>query len=80
MLTAAAVRSLGFDEAINYKGKNYKELHGAIKKACPKGIDIYFDNVGGDTFEIALDLINVHVRKQNFPFFFQLFFFFLFLL
>ncbi|WP_371542923.1 MULTISPECIES: zinc-binding dehydrogenase [unclassified Flavobacterium] len=35
-----------FDHAINYKTTPY--LKEAVKSACPKGVDIYFDNVGGD--------------------------------
>jgi len=48
----------GADSVINYKGKSYQELVAAIKEACPKGIDVYFDNVGGDILEIALQQIN----------------------
>ena len=42
---------LGFDVAIDYKSE---ELHAALGRACPKGIDVYFDNVGGDTLDAAL--------------------------
>ena len=42
---------LGFDAAINYRTENVgKALHGA----CPDGIDVYFDNVGGDILEAAI--------------------------
>lgn len=45
---------LGFDEAIDYK----KEDVGArLKETCPKGIDIYFDNVGGEILEKVLALL-----------------------
>jgi len=50
---------LGYDVAINYKTENVPE---ALKRACPKGIDIYFDNVGGKTLEAVLDLINLRAR------------------
>ena len=40
----AFVKSLGYDEVINYKTTS--NLHEAIAAACPKGIDVYFDNVG----------------------------------
>ncbi|PHN03948.1 NADP-dependent oxidoreductase [Flavilitoribacter nigricans] len=42
---------LGFDAAIDYKNENiYKRL----KETCPEGIDVYFDNVGGDILDTAL--------------------------
>ena len=50
---------LGFDEAINYKSGSVFEN---LKKACPKGIDIYFENVGGEILEAVLALINNHAR------------------
>jgi NADPH-dependent curcumin reductase len=50
---------LGFDAAINYRnGDLYKQL----KVACPKGVDIYFENVGGATLEAVLALINNNAR------------------
>ncbi|MFN3232513.1 MAG: NADP-dependent oxidoreductase [Alphaproteobacteria bacterium] len=50
---------LGFDAAVNYKdGPVYKSL----KAACPDGIDVYFDNVGGDIFEAVLFQMNMHGR------------------
>jgi NADPH-dependent curcumin reductase CurA len=50
---------LGFDAAINYKKENVQE---AMKRACPRGIDIYFDNTGGEILNAALALINLHAR------------------
>src|SRR5580698_2165151 len=50
---------LGFDAAINYKTANVPE---ALKQNCPKGIDIYFDNVGGAILEAVLNLINLQAR------------------
>lgn len=50
---------LGFDAAINYKTANVPK---ALKEACPKGIDIYFDNVGGEILEAVLNQINLHAR------------------
>lgn len=49
----------GFDAAFNYKaGPVAKQL----KQAAPDGIDVYFDNVGGDHLEAALRALNVHGR------------------
>jgi NADPH-dependent curcumin reductase CurA len=49
-----------FDEAINYK--TTADLNEAIKKACPKGVDAYFDNVGGEISDAVLKNINKHAR------------------
>jgi NADPH-dependent curcumin reductase CurA len=46
---------LGFDGAIDYKSENVRER---VKALCPDGIDVYFDNVGGEILEIALGQIN----------------------
>jgi NADPH-dependent curcumin reductase CurA len=46
---------LGFDAAIDYKAGN---LAAALKEAAPKGIDVYFDNVGGDILEACLFRMN----------------------
>jgi NADPH-dependent curcumin reductase CurA len=45
------VTDLGFDAAIDYKSENVID---ALRKSCPQGINIYFDNVGGDILEAAL--------------------------
>lgn len=42
---------LGFDAAIDYKSENVTT---ALRKACPEGINVYFDNVGGEILEAAL--------------------------
>jgi NADPH-dependent curcumin reductase CurA len=42
---------LGFDAAIDYKSEDVKQ---SLQKHCPKGIDVYFDNVGGTILEAAL--------------------------
>jgi NADPH-dependent curcumin reductase CurA len=54
-----AVRELGFDECLNYKSGDLSEL---LKQACPDGIDMYFDNVGGDT--LAAVLKNLALNAQ----------------
>jgi NADPH-dependent curcumin reductase CurA len=45
------VERLGFDAAIDYKSEN---LDAAIRKACPKGVDVFFDNVGGAVLNAVL--------------------------
>jgi NADPH-dependent curcumin reductase CurA len=50
---------LGCDAVINYREEN---LHKALKAACPNGIDMYFENVGGETLEAVLSLVNNFAR------------------
>ena len=45
------VKELGFDAAIDYKAQDVKK---ALHEHCPKGLDVYFDNVGGDILDAAL--------------------------
>jgi NADPH-dependent curcumin reductase CurA len=45
------VKDLGFDAAIDYKSEDVRK---SLQKHCPKGIDIYFDNVGGEILDAAL--------------------------
>ncbi len=49
-----------FDDAINYKTN--PDIENAIAKACPKGVDIYFDNVGGEISDAVISNINFHAR------------------
>jgi NADPH-dependent curcumin reductase CurA len=49
------VEEAGIDAAINYRKGN---LLSDVAKACPKGIDIYYENVGGEHLETALELMN----------------------
>lgn len=51
---------LGFDEAFNYKEE--PDLGAALKRYFPQGIDIYFDNVGGDMLDAALVNMKIHGR------------------
>jgi NADPH-dependent curcumin reductase CurA len=53
------VNELGFDAAIDYKNEDVKA---ALAKHCPKGIDVYFDNVGGDILDAALSQLAMHAR------------------
>ncbi len=50
---------LGFDAAINYKNEDLLE---GLKKHCPNGIDIDFENVGGKILDAILSLINLRAR------------------
>ena len=50
---------LGFDQAVDYKAGDVRR---ALRAACPDGIDVYFDNVGGDIFEAALFNMNTFGR------------------
>jgi NADPH-dependent curcumin reductase CurA len=50
---------LKFDECIDYKAGNLEEQ---ITKACPKGIDIYFENVGGDVTKVIAPLLKKNAR------------------
>ena len=50
---------LDFDAAFDYK---QEDLNGALREHCPDGIDVYFDNVGGDHLEAALSRMNTHGR------------------
>ncbi len=50
---------LGFDGAIDYRNE---EINTALKRECPKGIDVYFDNVGGDILDAALGRLRMHAR------------------
>ena len=50
----------GVDETIDYRETD--DLRGALAAACPDGLDVYFDNVGGNHLEAALDLLNTGGR------------------
>jgi hypothetical protein len=53
------VNELGFDACINYKTEDVRK---ALRAACPEGIDIYFDNVGGEILDIVLGQIRLKAR------------------
>jgi NADPH-dependent curcumin reductase len=56
---AWVVKELGFDACIDYKTGSVKD---GLKEHCPKGVDIYFDNVGGEILDIVLTRINRKAR------------------
>lgn len=51
---------LNFDEAINYR--TTEDLEAALKKACPTGVDVYFDNVGGEISDAVFTQLNRFAR------------------
>ena len=53
------LNELGFDAGINYKTQ---DVGAALDAACPDGIDVYFDNVGGFVTDAVMERINVHAR------------------
>ncbi len=53
------VRELGFDACIDYKGATVRD---GLKQHCPKGVDVYFDNVGGEILDTVLARINRGAR------------------
>ncbi len=53
------IEELGFDDCIDHYSPDLAEK---LKAACPKGIDVYFENVGGAVFDAVLPLLNVRAR------------------
>ncbi|MFS2137879.1 NADP-dependent oxidoreductase [Duganella sp. Dugasp56] len=53
------VDQLGFDACIDYKGGSVKD---GLKQHCPDGVDVYFDNVGGEILDTVLTRINMKAR------------------
>jgi NADPH-dependent curcumin reductase CurA len=53
------LRELGFDAAFNYREQPVRE---ALAEAAPEGIDVYFDNVGGDHLEAAIGALHTYGR------------------
>ena len=54
-----AVGTLGFDACLDHRAADFRER---LAAACPKGIDVYFENVGGAVLAAVLPLLNVHAR------------------
>lgn len=50
---------LGFDATVSHRDPN---LHQALRSACPDGVDVYFDNVGGELLNSVLAVMNLHGR------------------
>jgi hypothetical protein len=55
-----AVEDFGFDACINYKTE--KDLRAALKRECPNGIDIDFENAGGDILDAVMDNLAMRAR------------------
>ena len=53
------LEELGFDAAIDYK---HEDVPAALKRECPKGVDVYFDNVGGDILDAVLSRLALKAR------------------
>ena len=53
------VREARFEAAIDYKSE---DVDARLRELCPTGIDVYFDNVGGDLLEVALSRLAMHGR------------------
>lgn len=53
------VNELGFDAAVNYRTDDMPHL---LRNACGNGVDVYFDNVGGEVSDAVMDLINIGAR------------------
>ncbi|MBO0213476.1 NADP-dependent oxidoreductase [Vibrio sp. Vb2880] len=54
-----AVDVLGFDACIDHKADDFAEQ---LAQACPQGIDVYFENVGGKVFDAVMPLLNTKAR------------------
>ncbi|MBA1193950.1 NADP-dependent oxidoreductase [Pseudomonas entomophila] len=55
----AYLKTLGFDGVIDYKAEDVKA---GLERECPKGVDVYFDNVGGDILDAVLARLNFKAR------------------
>ncbi|MEH6344793.1 MAG: NADP-dependent oxidoreductase [Bermanella sp.] len=60
--TKQVKQDFGFTQAVSYRGKSIEQLSRDIKKACPDGVDVYFDNTSGDISEATLDNLNLYSR------------------
>jgi NADPH-dependent curcumin reductase len=53
------VDELGFDAAVDHRSKNFPD---ELRQACPKGVDVYFENVGGAVWDAVFSLLNDFAR------------------
>jgi NADPH-dependent curcumin reductase CurA len=58
----AVVDDFGFDACIDYKAGNEADLAAALKQHCPKGVNVYFDNVGGPILDAVLGRLAQRAR------------------
>ncbi|HKR90201.1 MAG TPA: NADP-dependent oxidoreductase [Phenylobacterium sp.] len=56
------LRDYGYDAAIDYRGKSPEELTEAIRAAAPDGVDVHFENVGGEILDAGLLALNQRAR------------------
>ena len=56
------VGELGFDACIDYKAEGKSAVKDGLKQHCPNGVDVYFDNVGGEILDTVLTRINRKAR------------------
>jgi NADPH-dependent curcumin reductase len=56
---AYLIDTLGFDAAIDHRSPNFAE---ELQAACPRGIDVYFENIGGAVWNAVLPLLNQYAR------------------
>jgi hypothetical protein len=54
------IEDFSFDQVINYK--TTKDIYQSVKEACPDGVDVYYDNVGGEISDAVISAINFHAR------------------
>ena len=59
---AHAVEELGLDACLDRRAHDVRSLRAALSEACPDGVDVYFENVGGAVLEAVLPLMNAHGR------------------
>lgn len=59
---ARVVEHYGFDAAVDYRGRSVGELAAAVREAAPGGVDVLFENVGGDVFDGGLMCLNHGAR------------------